>query len=81
MEVSGPFHDTSCSTQGNEAMVSTNRKLAGPWSHTGCIGKEKNLLPLLEFKPWFVQPLKCSNHSTQIFNQIFHYILLFCIDE
>jgi hypothetical protein len=34
-----------------------NRRLGGPQSQSKHFGDDKNLLPLMEFEPWTVQPV------------------------
>lgn len=58
-----------------------NKRLGGPQSQPGCLGEEKNLLPLLEIKPLFIsntvqslvsiQNMLCWLHSIAVCHEIF----------
>jgi len=44
-------------TSGQDRQYPPNRKLEVPQIQSGLFGEEINLLPLLEFKPWSLQPV------------------------
>jgi len=44
----------STSHHRKELQYPLNRRLGGPWDPSECFGDDKNLLPLLAFKPWIV---------------------------
>jgi len=50
---SRPSHLTS----GQDHQYPLNRKLGVPQIQSGLFGEEIKLLPLLEFKPWTLQPV------------------------
>jgi len=60
LELDGDEWSASCPgyfTPAKESLLPMNRRLGESQNRSKCFGKDINLLPLLGFEPWFIQPV------------------------
>jgi len=74
MEMCGQLYAVATSPPGQEPSVLT-KILCGPYSHSGCYRKEKNLLPILDIEPYVIQTITFQNSECSIpaVVQLVHY--------
>jgi hypothetical protein len=63
MEVSGQHHTPAALPHRKKTQYPLNKKLGGPQVGLDRFGEDKNLFPLLGFKPWTIQPT-ASHYTT-----------------